>query len=47
MNPEMMSKNIPGMNMTVADAVKKQEQAYKDFFNANDNPIEILKSLNK
>ena len=47
MNPEMMSKNIPGMNMTVADAVKKQEQAYKDFFNANDNPIEILKPLNK
>lgn len=41
MNPEMMSKNIPGMNMTVADAVKKQEQAYKDFFNANDNPIEL------
>ena len=47
MNPEMMSKNIPGMNMTVADAVKKQEQAYKDFFNANDNPIEILKPLKK
>ena len=41
MNPEMMSKNIPGMNITVADAVKKQEQAYKDFFNANDNPIEL------
>ena len=47
MNAEMMSKNIPGMNMTVADAVKKQEQAYKDFFNANDNPIEILKPLKK
>jgi len=37
---EMMSKSIPGMDGTVGDMMKKQEKVYKDFFNANDNPIE-------
>lgn len=36
-----MSKPIPGMDGTVGDMVKKQEKQYKDFYNANDNPIEI------
>ncbi|MCJ7933942.1 MAG: GLPGLI family protein [Chryseobacterium sp.] len=37
---EMMSKTIPGMDGTVGDMMKKQEKQYKDFYNANDNPIE-------
>ncbi|AZA47901.1 GLPGLI family protein [Chryseobacterium carnipullorum] len=41
MTQEMMSKPIPGMDGTVGDMVKKQEKQYKDFYNANDNPIEI------
>jgi len=42
MTPEMLSQNIPSMNMTVGEAVKKQEKAYKDFYNANNNPIETI-----
>ncbi|MDQ0783785.1 GLPGLI family protein [Chryseobacterium sp. W4I1] len=41
MTQEMMSKTVPGMDGTVGDMVKKQEKQYKDFYNANDNPIEI------
>ncbi|MCT2408771.1 GLPGLI family protein [Chryseobacterium antibioticum] len=41
MTQEMLSKPIPGMDGTVGDMVKKQEKQYKDFYNANDNPIEI------
>jgi len=40
MTQEMMSKTIPGMDGTVGDMMKKQEKQYKDFYNANDNPIE-------
>lgn len=39
--PEMMSQQIPGMNSTMGEMLKKQEKAYKDFYSANDNPIEI------
>ncbi|WP_419869316.1 GLPGLI family protein [Chryseobacterium sp. CT-SW4] len=38
---EMLSKTIPGMDGTIGDMIKKQEKQYKDFYNANDNPIEI------
>lgn len=41
MTQEMMSKSIPGMDGTVGDMMKKQEKQYKNFYNANDNPIEI------
>ncbi|KMQ69723.1 hypothetical protein ACM39_01340 [Chryseobacterium sp. FH2] len=41
MTQEMLSKSIPGMDGTIGDIMKKQEKMYKDFFNANDNPIEI------
>lgn len=37
---DMMSKTVPGMDGTIGDMMKKQEKMYKDFFNANDNPIE-------
>lgn len=40
MTKEIMSKTIPGMDGTVGDMMKKQEKQYKDFYNANDNPIE-------
>lgn len=40
MTQEMMSKTIPGMDGTIGDMMKKQEKQYKDFYNANDNPIE-------
>lgn len=40
MTQEMLSKTIPGMDGTVGDMMKKQEKQYKDFYNANDNPIE-------
>jgi len=40
MTQEIMSKTIPGMDGTIGDMMKKQEKMYKDFYNANDNPIE-------
>lgn len=41
MTQEMLSKSIPGMDGTIGDMMKKQEKMYKDFYSANDNPIEI------
>ncbi|REC72165.1 GLPGLI family protein [Chryseobacterium elymi] len=41
MTQEMLSKTVPGMDGTVGDMVKKQEKQYKEFYSANDNPIEI------
>jgi len=40
MTQEIMSKTIPGMDGTIGDMMKKQEKMYKDFYNANNNPIE-------
>ncbi|PKF75188.1 GLPGLI family protein [Chryseobacterium sp. PMSZPI] len=40
--PEMMNSKMPGSDITVGDALKKQEKMVKDFFNANDNPIESV-----
>jgi hypothetical protein len=37
----MMSQKMPGTDMTVGDMVKQQEKMYKDFYNSNDNPVEI------
>ncbi|KQT24503.1 hypothetical protein ASG22_10920 [Chryseobacterium sp. Leaf405] len=45
MTQEMMSKTIPGMDGTIGDMMKKQEKMYKDFFNANDNPIELIQPV--
>ena len=44
MTQEIMSKTIPGMDGTIGDMMKKQEKMYKDFFNSNDNPIELTYS---
>ena len=39
--PEMMSMKMPGSDVTIGEMMKKQEKMAKDFFGANDNPIEI------
>lgn len=41
MTPENMSKKMPGTEITMGEYLKGQEKIAKDFFNANDNPIEI------
>ena len=41
MTPEAMSRPMPGGSMTFGEYIKNQEKVAKDFFNANDNPIEI------
>lgn len=41
MKPEMMSQKMPGSETTIGDYIKQQEKMAKDFFNANDNPIEL------
>lgn len=38
---EVMSQKIPGSDLTVGQMVKQQEKMMNDFFNANNNPIEI------
>lgn len=47
MTQEMMSKSIPGMDGTIGDMMKKQEKQYKDFYSANDNPIEKNQEVEK
>lgn len=39
-SPEMMNMKMPGSDVTIGDALKRQEKMTKDYFNANDNPIE-------
>lgn len=39
-SPEMMNMKMPGSDVTIGDALKKQEKMSKDYFNSNDNPIE-------
>lgn len=46
MSQEIMSKPVPGTDGTVGDMIKKQEKMYKDFYNANDNPIEKANTVN-
>ncbi|MGC4129801.1 MAG: GLPGLI family protein [Bergeyella sp.] len=45
LSPEMLSQKIPGSDMNIGDMVKQQEKMLRDFFNANDNPIEIPANL--
>ncbi|WP_426475455.1 GLPGLI family protein [Chryseobacterium balustinum] len=45
MSQEIMSKPMPGTDGTIGDMMKKQEKMYKDFYNANDNPIEKANSI--
>lgn len=47
MTQEMLSQSVPGMDGTMGDMIKKQEKMYKDFYKANDNPIEIPSAKTK
>lgn len=38
----MLTMKMPGSDMTIGEMMKNQEKIAKDFFNANDNPIEIV-----
>ncbi len=38
---EIASQKMPGSDFTIGEMINKQEKMVKDFFNANDNPIEI------
>ena len=47
LKPEMMSQKLPGSDVSIGEMVKKQEKMLKDFYDANDNPIEPpFKKLN-
>ncbi|MGV4415078.1 GLPGLI family protein [Chryseobacterium sp. T1] len=41
LKPEMMSQKMPGSDVSIGEMVKKQEKMLRDFYDANDNPIEI------
>ncbi|AYO58735.1 GLPGLI family protein [Chryseobacterium sp. 6424] len=41
LRPEMMSQKIPGSDLTIGEMVKQQEKMMKDFYGANNNPIEV------
>lgn len=47
MTPEAMSQKMPGSDVTVGEYIKQQEKKAKDFFNANDNPIETTPTTMK
>ena len=38
---ELMAQKLPGSDLTIGQMMKQQEKMLNDFFNANDNPIEI------
>ena len=40
LKPEMMSQKLPGSDVSIGEMVKKQEKMLKEFYDANDNPIE-------
>ncbi len=41
MTPELMNRKMPGSEKTMGEVIKEQEKMLGDFFNANNNPIEI------
>jgi GLPGLI family protein len=41
LKPEMLSQKMPGSEITMGEMLKEQEKKVKDFFDANNNPIEI------
>lgn len=43
---EVMSQKMPGSELTIGEMVKNQEKMYKDFYNSNDNPIELPAQVN-
>lgn len=41
LKPEMLSQKMPGSDTTIGDMIKNQEKMLKDFYGANNNPIEL------
>lgn len=41
MTPERMAMKLPGSDKTFGEVMKEQEKMAKDFFNSNNNPIEL------
>lgn len=41
MTPEIMAQKMPGQDRTIGEMIKEQEKRTKDFYNANNNPIEL------
>lgn len=41
LKPEVLSQKMPGSDLTIGEMVKNQEKMLRDFFDANNNPIEI------
>lgn len=47
MTPELMNRTMPGSSKTFGEMIKDQEKKAKDFFSANNNPIEIDQTKKK
>lgn len=47
MTPENMSRKMPGTDMTMGEFFKNQEKFALDFFNQNNNPIEVQQAATK
>jgi hypothetical protein len=43
----MLTMKMPGSDVTIGEMMKNQEKIAKDFFNSNDNPIEVLTVTDK
>ncbi|MPS74829.1 MAG: GLPGLI family protein [Chryseobacterium sp.] len=43
----MLTMKMPGSDVTIGEMMKNQEKIAKDFFNANDNPIEVVPVADK
>ncbi len=44
---QVLSQKMPGSDQTIGDMVKQQEKMLKDFYDANNNPIEIETAAKK
>lgn len=38
---DIMERKMPGSDMTIGDMIKKQEKMTRDFYDSNNNPIEV------
>ncbi len=45
MTPEMLSQKMPGADQTLGEMIKEQEKKLKDFYESNNNPIELTPAV--
>lgn len=45
LRPEVMSQKMPGSDVTIGEMVKQQEKMLNDFYNSNNNPIELTSAV--